>query len=52
MCTDIDRIGEFICSFHGNFWKIKIFLFFLTAFWGMPMDFIIALYLIYKEVSN
>nr|CAD2131077.1 unnamed protein product [Meloidogyne enterolobii] len=37
MCTDIDRIGEFICSFH--------------AFWGMPMDFIIALYLIYKEMG-
>uniref|UniRef100_A0A1I8B9I2 ABC-type xenobiotic transporter n=1 Tax=Meloidogyne hapla TaxID=6305 RepID=A0A1I8B9I2_MELHA len=37
MCTDIDRIGGFIISFH--------------AFWSMPMNFIIALYLIYKEMG-
>ncbi|KAF7639382.1 hypothetical protein Mgra_00001051 [Meloidogyne graminicola] len=37
MCTDVDRISGFITSFH--------------AFWSMPMNFIIALYLIYKEIG-
>lgn len=37
MCTDVDRIAGFITSFH--------------AFWSMPMNFAIALYLLYREIG-
>ena len=37
MSTDVERIGGFIASFH--------------AFWSMPMNFTIALYLLYREVK-
>jgi hypothetical protein len=54
MCTDVDRIGGFITSFHGyQMEKLNInsyvYLNSFSAFWSMPMNFGIALYLVYRE---